>query len=44
MMLLLAGKVADLPAGRGKLLNLLKNGMALNKLQELIMAQGGDPG
>ncbi|NQS74873.1 MAG: pyrimidine-nucleoside phosphorylase [Peptococcaceae bacterium] len=43
MMLLLAGKVADLPAGRGKLLNLLKNGMALNKLQELIMAQGGDP-
>ncbi len=43
IMLLLAGKVADLQVGRGELLNLLKNGRALNKLEELIMAQGGDP-
>lgn len=42
-MLLLAGKAESLPDGKSKLLDLLKNGQALNKFIEFVSAQGGDP-
>ncbi|NLI12374.1 pyrimidine-nucleoside phosphorylase [Pelotomaculum propionicicum] len=42
-MLLLAGKSASLEEGRSQLKNLLASGKALEKFEELISAQGGDP-
>lgn len=42
-MLLLAGKAAGLEEGKVELYKLLKNGKALDKFEELIFAQGGDP-
>lgn len=42
-MLLLAGKSASLEEGRSELRKLLESGKALEKFEELISAQGGDP-
>lgn len=42
-MLLLAGKSGSLEEGQSELVKLLKNGKALEKFEELICAQGGDP-
>lgn len=42
-MLLLAGKAGSTDEGRKKLLYLLESGKALEKLEEFIAAQGGDP-
>lgn len=42
-MLVMAGSVADVAAGRTVLAELLQNGKALAKLKELIAAQGGNP-
>lgn len=42
-MLLLAGRSASLEDGRSQLHKLLESGKALEKFEELISAQGGDP-
>jgi pyrimidine-nucleoside phosphorylase len=42
-MLLLSGKAKSVKDGKKKLLDLLKNGEALNKFMEFVSAQGGDP-
>lgn len=43
MMLLLAGKAGNVVEGRQKLSDLLKSGKALEKFEEFISAQGGNP-
>ncbi|MFA4885071.1 MAG: pyrimidine-nucleoside phosphorylase [Desulfotomaculaceae bacterium] len=43
IMLLLAGKSASLEEGKSELYKLLESGKALEKFEELISAQGGDP-
>ncbi|MEW5898963.1 MAG: pyrimidine-nucleoside phosphorylase [Bacillota bacterium] len=43
VMLVLAGKAADPGEAEEKLDGLLKNGQALRKLKEMVVAQGGDP-
>lgn len=42
-MLLLAGVAADIATGKQQLLHALESGRGLQKLRELIVAQGGDP-
>ncbi|MCL6638753.1 MAG: pyrimidine-nucleoside phosphorylase [Firmicutes bacterium] len=43
VMLLLAGKASSLDEGRKKLSELLGSGRALDKFEEFVSAQGGDP-
>ena len=42
-MLLLAGRVSELEEGRALLLDRLQSGAGLEKLEQMIRAQGGDP-
>jgi len=41
-MLLLGGLVPDVPAGRAKLEQLIRSGQAVDKLAQMVKAQGGD--